>query len=298
MTAQDTGGQSFRLSQAVTRYTSHESRSFRRSPDYLDFPADITPQALTKRCRREFVADYLASADIVHCHNMYRYASGWGAINPDAKWLIHQHGRIPTARIDGFLEADRTRGALRFVSTLNLVGRYAGGDTDRWIPAPLDLAAYDTLSRTDHEGFVIAHSPTNRAYKGTDLLLSVCDELGCKVELIEGVSHAESVLRKAGCDAVYDQMHLCYGNSGLEGMALGLPVFVGMAEATHALVERVVGYRPYITVAKDTLKGEIARLMADVGYARECGERGRAYVERFHDERKVAAKMAGVYEAL
>lgn len=302
MTAQDTGGQSFRLSRAVTDYTEHISRSFRRSADYLGFPSDITEEKLTRPSRRAFVTEFLASADVIHVHNMYRYANGWGPLNPAAKWLVHQHGRIPTAQRAAFLAADKERGALRVVSTLNLLP-YVDNDPERWIPAPIRLSEYDNLPHPEHEGFLIAHSPTNREYKGTETFLEAVrtlqeEGLDVRAVLIENTPHADCIAIKAGCDAVYDQMHLCYGNSALEGMALGLPALVGMPDSVHEIVKQVVGLRPYVTVTPENLETQIAKLALNKQFYRKYAKRGRHYIETVHDDRLVAVKITRHYEVL
>ena len=237
---QDTGGQSFRCAQAVRTHTPHESHSFCRSSDYLGFPAEIVPGH-----DPEWVRSYLGSVDVVHVHGKYRAANGWATINPDAKWVIHQHGRT---QIVAERAADEKRGALRVVSTLNLLPD-VDGDAGRWIPAPLDLPAYDALPKAEHAGYRISHSPTNRAYKSTDLFLACVAELkaeGVDVEavVIEGVSHEECLAIKAGCDDCFDQMHLCYGSSDLQAMALSDQVMVGMSWETHLTVKQVTGQPP------------------------------------------------------
>ena len=291
---------------AVTRYTPHTSRSFRKAADYLGFPADITPQMVTRPSRRAWVERYLEAVDIVHCHNQYRHANGWALINPDARWLMHQHGRIPrdSDRIAwrDHQAADAKRGAMRYVSTLNLLS-YVDGDAERWIPAPIDLERYAALPREKHEIVTIGHSPTRRDYKRTELLIATVNSLNargyrCGLDIIEGVTHAESLARKARCHIIFDQIHLCYGNSGLEGMAMGLPVVCGMDAETHATVERVVGYRPYVTADDATLETVLLSLVIDEAARKEAGTLGRCYIEERHAAPVVAAKMAAIYEAM
>jgi hypothetical protein len=162
ITAQDTGGQSFKLSRAINEYTTHTSRSFCGTPDYLAFNADITHDTDIAT-----ITEILSRADIIHCHNMYRYANGWAPINPDAKWIIHQHGR-PGANIvwKEWEEADKERGATRFVSTINLL-KYVNNNPERWIPAPIRLREFDDLKnayvKTDK--VIICQTPTNPEYK-------------------------------------------------------------------------------------------------------------------------------------
>lgn len=301
MCGQDTGGQSYKLSQAVTRFTKHVSRSFRKSDDYLEFPADIC----FGEHDQDMVREYLASVDVVHVHGMYRRASGWSNISSNARWLMHQHGRLGQHLADE-RSADRIRRAHRVVSTINLLS-YVGGDESRWIPAPLDLDAFSLLKERfppSDEELLVAHSPTRRAYKGTDLIAAVVDRLRSeghpvRLVLIERQTHARCLRQRARCHVTYDQMHLCYGNSGLEGMAFGQPTIVGMPPETRSEVQRILGSEPYVfAYGADDLYEAMRRLVESPGMREEYGQAGLSYVRKWHDHRVVAARVARIYEAL
>ena len=292
--AQDTGGQSFKMARAIREFTEHTSHSFCRVSDVLRFPVEISQEDMNAGW-----LGYMAKADIIHVHNRYRYANGWANFKPGVKWLIHRHGRIPTDRKLAELKADTTRHALGCVSTLNLL-RYVSGDAQRWIPAPMFL---DEFKPVAHEGIRIAHSPTNRAYKKTDLLESVVaslndDGVACELVMIEGLPHAEALALKATCDITFDQIHLCYGNSGLEGMAFGQAVVVGMDPKTRDIVKGLVGYEPFTFADESTLYDVMKRLVTDAGYRKAEAARGREYVETFHAAPVAAKKMGGLYEQL
>ena len=304
ITGQDTGGQSARLSAAITRFTGHESRSFRSTPDYLSFPVDVPMDQRDER----WVADYLATADVIHLHNRWRALNCWPPVNKEAKWLFHQHGRGAQHRNH---PQDLTRPALRVVSTLNLLD-YVGGDAERWIPAPLDLARFDALAdaatadRTADEIIRVAHSPTSRGYKGTDMLIRVIADMKAEgipieLELIEKTPHDECLRRRARCHITFDQMHLQYGNSGLEGMAFRQPTIVGIGagDAVRERIRRVVGEEPYIhCLDVRKLPRILRRLVEQPELREEWGERGRRYVEAFHDQEKVAQRVVRLYERL
>jgi glycosyltransferase involved in cell wall biosynthesis len=103
---------------------------------------------------------------------------------------------------------------------------------------------------------------------------------------------------RAKCDITFDQIHLQYGNSGLEGMALGQAVIVGCPEETDKQIQEIIGYRPYVYTNEENLKETIKKLVEDEEYRLEMGKIGRKYVEDWHDDRKVAEKMIGIYERL
>jgi len=294
----DTGGQSFKLSRAIREYTPHLSRSLRKDNNYLDFPADIEFGKHDKK----FISDYLSNVDIVHCHNMYRYANGWSKINPRAKWIIHQHGRFGTRyKFVDHIAADLNRDAKRFVSTINLL-KYVNDDPDRWIPAPFRLSEFDDLKEKfykPHENIRIAHSPTRRDYKNTDLLIEIVSKFPqIELVLIEGRTNKECLEIKASCDITFDQTQLCYGNSGLEGMAFSQPTIVGMDQETRSKINEIIGYEPFVFATPETLKEVIIKLVASKRLRDHWGTIGRKYIEDWHDDRKVAEKMIKIYESL
>lgn len=195
------------------------------------------------------------------------------------------------------------------VSTLNLLS-FVGGDPSRWIPAPLDLGFYDGLKRanymapTERDGEIrVAHSPTRRDYKGTDDIRAAVAALErrgypVRLELIEGVSQRESIRRKSSCDIVYDQMHLCYGNSGLEGMAFGQPTLVGMPDDVRETVRDVIGYEPFVFATPATLERQLECLVSDEALRHHWGAVGRRYVETWHEHARVAHRVSEIYEGL
>ncbi len=303
MCKQDTGGQSYKLARAITQFTPHHSRSFRLRGDYLNFPVDIQ----FGRHNKQFVREYLLSVDVVHAHGLHQWCHGWGIINPKAKRIIHQHGRLGTLKQQQ-VAMDRKCKALRCVSTLNLLG-YVGENQDRWIPAPMDLAMFDSLKNRlykrpeEREELFVAHSPTSRGYKGTDDIIQAVETLkheGLKVRLvlIEKKPYKDCLKMRASCDITYDQMHLCYGNSALEGMVLNQATIVGMPESVRGRVNRIVGYEPFIFAMPDTLVDVLRDVLMNSEQREEAAQRGRRYIEEWHEQSKVSLRVAALYESL
>lgn len=217
---------------------------------------------------------------------------------------MHQHGR-PGHLWQAWQEEDKAHRALRVVSTLNLL-HYVKLDGSRWIPAPQNIGRFDRLKAKHYkeDGIVrICHSPTRRDYKGTDFIEASVAQLkseGLPVELVlvMNMTYAQCLALKATCDITYDQMHLCYGNSGLEGMALGHATIVGMPEWTRQIVRDVVGYEPYAFAMHHTLTDVLRDLVCDAALRKASGEVSRKYIEDFHDHRKVAERVVGLYDRI
>lgn len=294
----DTGGQSYKLSTFIRRYTEHTSRSFIKTLDYIKFPHDI----LLGQHDIKFVLEYLMTADIIHCHNKYRYANEWGTINPNAKWIIHQHGRIPDSiNVNEVYDADKQRKAYRIVSTLNLLN-YVNDDFNRWLPAPFDIEYLESLRNKNYvpsKKIKIAHSPTRRDYKNTELLIELVNKIpDLELVLVENKTNEESLQLKSTCDITFDQMHLCYGNSGLEGMCFGHAIIVGPTDRTRELIKTHIGYEPYIYATPETLFEILQKLTYDVDYRNHYAELGKKYVKEYHDSKVVTNKIINIYKKI
>jgi len=296
MQSADTGGQSYKIAKAINTYTEHEARSFIKIKDYINFPHDI----LFGEHDYEFVREYLLTTDIIHVHNKYRNLNGWGKLNPKARYVIHQHGRFPEGHLpQEFKDADRQRGALRVVSTLNLLN-YVEFDFNRWIPAPFDVDNLLKLKSTHNtENVLIAHSPTRRDYKNTDLLIETVNRIqGLELVLIEGKTNEESLRLKAMCDITFDQMHLCYGNSGLEAMCFKQAVIAAPTDSARILINKYIDYEPYVYATPDTLYNVLLKLTNDKEYRDKCANVSFNYVKKYHDFPVVANKLINIYKSI
>ena len=298
ITKSDTGGQSYKMAKAIRDYTGEMDYSFIRELNYLNYPSDF----LYEFRDQAFVNKYFSEADIIHCHNRYRYANGWAAINPDAKWVIHQHGRVP--EFEKVQDADKVRKATRIVSTMNLIS-YVGNDYRYWMPAPMRTSEFDKIKeRIRQEGIGnrkirICHSPTRRDYKNTELLIEIVNRIQeAELVLIENTDYKTCLQIKASCDITFDQVHLCYGNSGLEGMAFGQAVIVGLSDITRKHINDYIGYEPYMYSTLEDLEINIRKLVQDPELVKKYGAVGRKYIEDWHDDRKVALRMLEIYKGL
>lgn len=84
------------------------------------------------------------------------------------------------------------------------------------------VAAVPTL-----DGFRVAHSPSNRDFKGTTNILEVLQEIGVDLDLIEGVPFAECAKRRARCHVFVDQLEPTiggFGASAVEALSSGCAV--------------------------------------------------------------------------
>jgi len=303
ITSADTGGQSYKLTKGINTHTIHKARSFVKVLNYIEFPYDI----LHGRHDIEYVKEYLQHTDIIHCHNKYRNLDGWGQLNKSAKMVIHQHGRFPDKDLRSEIKkADEKRNAYRIVSTLNLLN-YVDNDINRWLPAPFFIKEMEQIkkenfipSTTRHPRKIkIAHSPTRRDYKNTDLLIECVNKIPeLDLVLIENKPYKEALRLKSMCDITFDQMHLCYGNSGIEGWCFGQAVICQPTDTAREIIKTHIGYEPYIYATEDTLLSVLKELTFDSGIRNHYAELGSKYIRQWHDSKFVTQRIINIYENL
>ena len=151
-------------------------------------------------------------------------------------------------------------------------------------------------------GMRIVHAPTARAVKGTEFVDAIRDELseefGCRWEIVEGLAHEEAMPRFAQADIAIDQLRVgWYGAFAVEMMALGKPVICYIREDDLRFVpEDMARELPIVRARPETLPQVLRELLAHPERLREIGERSRRFVERWHDPRRIGARMSELYQ--
>ena len=159
------------------------------------------------------------------------------------------------------------------------------------------------FSQNDRERLVLAHAPSNRSVKGTELILAALEELAAEgydfeLDLVEGVSNAEALQRYRQADVLIDQLHAgWYGGVAVEAMALGKPVVVYLRESDFRhLPAGMAAELPFFQATPSTIKEalrSVLELPREALVAR--AKHSRAFVERWHDPQRIAAGIAQDY---
>ena len=176
---------------------------------------------------------------------------------------------------------------------------YANIDPREWTPT---AGAGGSSGRP-----VVLHAPTHRGVKGTRFIIEAVerlrgrDRLDFEFVLVEGLSHAEARRLYERADLLVDQL-LCgwYGGLAVELMALGKPVvcYVRVCDLKF-LPPGMRDDLPLISATPSTVYDVLKHwLTAGRGGLPEAGRRSRAYVERWHDPLKVAARVKKDYEEM
>lgn len=138
----------------------------------------------------------------------------------------------------------------------------------------------------------IGHAPTNRAAKGSDVILAVLQQLqterDIEIVLIEHLPYREAIARKDTCDIFIDQIgDLGYGINALEALALGIPTCTGLVPA----FKRAYPDHPFVEVDRRNLKDALLALIDDAARRRRLAEQGRRWLERHHDSRAIVQRI-------
>lgn len=174
-----------------------------------------------------------------------------------------------------------------------------------WVPNPVDVDKISTFRKPFEPKNVpkIAHYPHYKNY-GADLyrdhyskaLYELQDEGRCKVVEILRMPYQEALRTMSGCDIVMGKILPTIGWFGrfeLEGMALGRPV---LAYVSDALYEK---HRPPVyRTSRETLKQDLAALIADHDEQRKLSEAGFRYVAEKHDTPRVCQLLERCYARL
>ncbi len=175
---------------------------------------------------------------------------------------------------------------------------YAHVDPRTWRPAEQEPDPSGHALR-------VAHAPTARGGKGTRFVLAAVrrlqdDGVAIELDLIEGVSHEQARARLGRADVVVDQLLLgWYGGISVEAMALGRAVVCFIDPADRALVDPgMASDLPIAEATRDSLANVLREMATDPGVASELGDRGPAFVRRWHDPLEVARRMERDYREM
>lgn len=138
----------------------------------------------------------------------------------------------------------------------------------------------------------IGHAPTNRAAKGSDIIIPILQKLSrthnAEIELIEGMSYEKALERKRACDIFVDQIgDLGYGINSLEAMAMGIPACSCLAPGFAEMYPD----HAFVDIHAENLADRLTPLIENASFRRVIGERARDWVRENHDAVKVVRKI-------
>lgn len=166
---------------------------------------------------------------------------------------------------------------------------------------PYDTAELPVKKERSSDTIKIVHSPTNRKYKGTELIMSVIEKVKKerKIEflLMENVERSKLLEIKSECDISIDQVGgtmggTGYGKAGLETLAMGIPTITNMTkEYADWLPEN-----PFVVANNfNELYKSLIELIDNENMRIEIGKKGIAWIDKFHSFEGVNKKLKQLY---
>lgn len=312
-TGQDTGGQNIRWKRAADRHMRGRLRirAVTATLTYARYPTDIIASGNGGAIRRLWIA-----ADVVHLNNRPAAAERVGRNYPKPT-LLHHHGTIFRDDDGTLMRYAASHRWPQAVSTLDLTER--APDILHWLPTAYDLRALAEVRlkhRRPDDGLVrIASAPTFREGKGTAYLIAAVDKLkseGLPVELdlIEGVTNAECIRRKASADIYFDQIATVgtdhrgmpvqypggYGCNAIEAWGMGIPVIAGATPYTTDRMRREFGALPFVNATTRSLVTVLRRLVQNAELRAEWAVKGMEHVSRYHAEQPALERLMDLYQ--
>jgi hypothetical protein len=181
------------------------------------------------------------------------------------------------------------------------------------LPAPARFVPYTNVDPREWqsppaEGAelpLVVHAPTDREIKGTQFVLDAVARLQAegvpfRFELVEGLTHVEARALYGRADLLVDQLLVgWYGGLAVELMALGRPVVAYLRdEDLDVLPPAMRAELPVVSAQPATIYDVLKDLLTTRrGELAEIGRRGRVYVERWHDPRRIAGEIVADYRA-
>jgi glycosyltransferase involved in cell wall biosynthesis len=167
---------------------------------------------------------------------------------------------------------------------------------------PYDPSELPVRSDVENEYVKIIHSPTNRKYKGTDLIISVIERIKKEKKinfiLMENTNRNELLKIKSQCDISIDQVGgnmggTGYGKAGLETLSIGIPTITNMTKE----YEEWLPENPFVVANNaEQLYTMLNELIDSKELRKETGQKGTEWVKKYHGYEQVNNKLKELYK--
>lgn len=167
----------------------------------------------------------------------------------------------------------------------------------RWIPTAIPMDRYAKMRRGHPGKPIVMQVPSNPKRKNTaEIYKLLSGREDFRMITVHHRFHNEALHHMASADILIDRFKLGVGVSGLEGMAMGIPVIANASPEDEKLILKHVGYLPYYKAGLNDLAVVVEALLSDKALYRSYVERGRQYIRDFHDYPVVAKRYMEIVE--
>ena len=148
---------------------------------------------------------------------------------------------------------------------------------------------------------LIVHSPSYRQIKGTEYVLNAIKILESEghdfdFKLVENIPNQDALKIYQEADIIVDQLRGgSHGIFAMEAMAMGKPVLCYIRDD---LFSKYPPGLPLLSTNPDNIYDNLKLLIENPELRVELGKKGREYVERVHDSKKIARQLIELYKSL
>ncbi|MBU2492585.1 MAG: hypothetical protein KJ571_08180 [Bacteroidetes bacterium] len=201
----------------------------------------------------------------------------------------------------------RTRGVIKEldeISDLNITSEFdhlALKKDLKYIFYPYDTSELPQREINNSGKIRIVHSPTNRKFKGTELIISVIDKLKKQKNidfiLLEKLPRHEVLNIKKSCDICIDQVGgtmggTGYGKAGIETLGMGIPTITNMTDDYNEWLPE----NPFVVANNEVqLYQRLIELIEDQNLRDELGAKGKLWVNKYHGFESVNNRLYELY---
>jgi len=191
------------------------------------------------------------------------------------------------------------------ISDLNLTSEYDHLSLKKdlhYLFYPYDVAELPVKKERTSDTIKIVHSPTNRKYKGTDLIISVIEKIKKERDveflLLENIPRQKLLEIKSECDISIDQVGgtmggTGYGKAGLETLAMSIPTITNMTKDYADWLPE----NPFVVANNfDELYESLIKLIDDENLRLALGEKGIEWVNKYHSFESVDIELKKLYK--
>jgi len=198
----------------------------------------------------------------------------------------------------GVIEAVDSVSNLNVTSELDLLEKHPN---IKYLFLPFDTSQYKPKLEVN-EPIKICHSPTNRYFKGSEVIIPICEQIAeegnVEFDLIENVPISDAIQRKQQSDILIDQIGnrggWGYGMNSVEALSMGL---VCVTELIPQYVDFIPDH-PFVNVNADTLYLTLKKLVKDKQLIKKTKQKSRDWVVKYHDLNSTVDVLYKYYEEL
>jgi hypothetical protein len=297
----DPAGTAILFTKAINQYTEHTCRLITKEIRYnFMFEKDLHLPWLNKNDWDE-VEELLITSEIFHFHMTADENTKLGPFRPvdfiKNKLIIHHHHGHPDFRNNPEKYRQKYKRLNRnnlLVSTPDLLKLLPEAT---WQPnlIPINDPLYLPIENKAKEPIIIAHSPTRRELKDTNVFIKAINKLShnskvpIEFRLIENTLHKECLRLKRESHILFDHLQGYFGVSSLEGLSQGLCAVAALDEWNMNNIKAFTGSTklPWFLTSVNKLEEDLKRLFYDKNLLNLHARQSRKFMETFWNKNKI-----------